>query len=193
MCHSKRKRHSAINLCPISRFQIDELKDAIKSMKVILETASPASTAPNVSSLANVMVEARIAAAANPQQGHSQEVPTFDLQKLDMDQFEHYWSRGVPVVISNVQSKLQGIWGPSYFIERYGAQEVYVYDCETNSPQPSTVAAFFRTFGKPRVSGQIFKLKVCTVVCSPFTRLFTHFFLGLASAGPLQYRVPGAL
>jgi hypothetical protein len=151
-------RHPETNLLPISRFNVDELKDAIKSMKSILEMNPPASV--------------ETMATGRTQIKHP-EAPIFDLRTLNSTQLPLVWSRGVPMVVSHIESRLQGDWGPSYFIDQYGSNKVTIQNCATLEEKHSTVGEFFRTFGTTSLDDrtQILKLKVryflCISLCIP--------------------------
>jgi hypothetical protein len=73
--------------------------------------------------------------------------------------FQQHWSQGIPVVVTNVQTTLQGNWTPEYFIERYGEQKVTLVDCETDSMLQATVSDFFKNFNDVGDRKQILKLK----------------------------------
>jgi hypothetical protein len=76
-----------------------------------------------------------------------------------LGEFQHLWLQGIPVVI-DIGGDFQCSWEPDYFIERYGAQEVTLVNCETASTQQSTVVNFLRDFDVPGKPRQILKLKV---------------------------------
>jgi JmjC domain, hydroxylase len=84
-----------------------------------------------------------------------------DRVKVTSEEFQHHWSRGVPVVVTHVQ--LQGAWDPQYFVAHPEHKEVKVtlVDCETGKTRQSTVADFFGSFGKPEGRTKIEKVKVC--------------------------------
>jgi hypothetical protein len=90
---------------------------------------------------------------------HSCTVPTLP-RTAPIEEFRRFWVQGIPVVVTGVQSHLQGDWTPDYFIERYGTAKVTLVDCETEGAQQSTVAEFFRNFSAVGGRGQILKLKV---------------------------------
>jgi hypothetical protein len=97
--------------------------------------------------------------------------------------FQRHWSQGIPVVVTNIQTKLQGNWAPEYFIERYGEQKVTLVNCETNSMLQSTVSDFFKNFNDAGDRKQILKLKAGLFSDHIFTRLYCA---GLATAEPLS-------
>jgi hypothetical protein len=103
----------------------------------------------------------------------SRSIPKFSKQNLDRSEFQRYWSKGIPIVVTEVN--LHGDYGPSYFVQRYGSRRVLLQNCETGATQRKTVAEFFKTFGEPgeRTDSSIWKLKVpCKIIisrcCSPY-------------------------
>jgi hypothetical protein len=106
---------------------------------------------------------------------------TFNWLDVSSQEFQDkIWPRGCPVLIRG--SKIQGNWGPEYWISRYGHIDVTIENCETGETGPSTVAAFLRTYGtvsleNPRAG--VWKLKVCIVMC-PLGSIIDPI-LGLAS------------
>ena len=74
--------------------------------------------------------------------------------------FRQSLAQGRPIVVHDVHHRLQGTWKPSYFIERFGSQEVMLVDCKTDTEFTSTVADFFQQFGTARGHGRTIKLKV---------------------------------
>lgn len=72
--------------------------------------------------------------------------------------FYHRWSRGAPVVLTQVT--LQGTWDPTYFIKYHGGKSVTVINCKTQATKTISVADFMGMFGKPVANGEVWKLKV---------------------------------
>jgi hypothetical protein len=83
-----------------------------------------------------------------------------DQVKVTSEEFQHHWSRGVPVVVTHVQ--LQGAWDPQYFVAdpEHKKVKVTLVDCETGKTRQSTVADFFGSLGKPKGRTKIEKVKV---------------------------------
>jgi lysine-specific demethylase 3 len=105
-----------------------------------------------------------------------------DQVKVTSEEFQHHWSRGVPVVVTHVQ--LQGAWDPQFFVTdpEHKAVKVTLVDCETGKTRQSTVADFFGSFGKPEGRTKIEKVKVSF---SPLPGIsLAH------GAGPLQQDWP---
>ncbi|KAL6303835.1 hypothetical protein BKA93DRAFT_720606, partial [Sparassis latifolia] len=75
--------------------------------------------------------------------------------------FDAFWSRNIPVKITDVDSKFQGVWGPEYFVAQFGDVKVTLQDCKAEIAKTSTVGEFFKTFGNQQVAERatIMKLK----------------------------------
>jgi hypothetical protein len=143
------------SLLPITRFQDDELDDLIQTMEkcstkfvfqqrpLCVKINNHISLQPNLSEPIDV-----------------QEAPRFRHQDLKLPEFQHYWSHGIPVVITDV--KMQGKWDPEYFVQAYGTDMVTLVECETQKTMQCSVAYFFKRFGKAHDGTGIWKLKVCT-------------------------------
>lgn len=152
------------SLLPITRFQENELDDLIQTLEkcstklvfqwgpLCVKTNNPISPRSNLGELIDV-----------------QEAPRFRRQDLKLLEFEHYWSHGIPVVITDV--KMQGKWDPEYFIQAYGTQMVTIVECETQKTMQRSVAYFFERFGKHHDGTGIWKLKVhfCSSSCFMLT------------------------
>jgi hypothetical protein len=101
--------------------------------------------------------------------GEAPRIPS-DQVKVAPEEFQRHWSRGVPVVVTDVQ--LQGAWDPQYFVAEHGAVKVTLVDCETEKARQATVAEFFGSFGKPEGRTKIEKVKAR---CSPLLAVcFAH-------------------
>ncbi|KIM89597.1 hypothetical protein PILCRDRAFT_60651, partial [Piloderma croceum F 1598] len=81
--------------------------------------------------------------------------------------FLRHWSEGIPIVVTDL--KMQGNWGPEYFIEQYGTTEVTLEDCETEVVWPSKVVDFFQTFLEVGKWTRITKLKVSSLLYTKST------------------------
>lgn len=87
--------------------------------------------------------------------------------ELTEELFRATWSRGEPLVVTDVLGKMQHSWGPEAFIERYGKDACYISHCKDNRLiKLVTVDTFFGTFGqseevkKEELGNGIWKLKV---------------------------------
>lgn len=86
----------------------------------------------------------------------------FDSGDVSPQKFlEQLWPIGHPFVIRG--SKIQGSWGPDYWISRYRDQQVTLENCETGETKPSTVAEFLCSYGTEMSRAEIWKLKVFQV------------------------------
>ncbi|WWC69738.1 uncharacterized protein I206_103681 [Kwoniella pini CBS 10737] len=80
--------------------------------------------------------------------------------KLNNLLFDKIWSKGEPIVVNHVDKKLNLSWKPNDFIEKFGEEQCYVVNCQTNLPTLSTVGKFFEKFKNKNERGKIIlKLK----------------------------------
>jgi hypothetical protein len=93
------------------------------------------------------------------------EVPRHSNQGLNISDFMHDWSRGLPVVITDVL--LQGTWDPQYFIDAYGEVGATIVNCETGETRKVKVREYFERFLNPGEFTGIWKLKVRHILCFP--------------------------
>jgi hypothetical protein len=94
-------------------------------------------------------------------------------------------ARGEPLVVNDVHHVMQGNWNPTYFVLRYGSQEVTITDCKSNEEYSSTVAQFFSAFGtQSRTDKRVLKLKALLPFCASYSSF--NLCIGLASAGQPQ-------
>jgi len=76
--------------------------------------------------------------------------------------FRIVWATGEPLCVDGLLSCFKIAWEPSYFIEKFGAQECIIVDCVRETKRHSTVEDFFSQFGDPARGPRIEKLKVMT-------------------------------
>jgi hypothetical protein len=88
----------------------------------------------------------------------------------------------MPVVVTEVDTRIQGDYGPAYFIQLYGQRKVILHDCESNHTRSATVSDFFRTFGVSTGQRRIYKLKVHTFCLSSELITNNMCHVGLATA-----------
>jgi hypothetical protein len=62
------------------------------------------------------------------------------------------------MVVSEVL--IQGLWDPSYFINKFDDKGFTLINCETGETKKSTVKEYFETFLNPTGESGIWKLKV---------------------------------
>ena len=94
--------------------------------------------------------------------------PTNDAPRLfrttPVEEFQAFWSQGVPIVVTGVGSHLQGSWTSEYFINRFGEHTINLVDCDTELTQQSTVADIFTDFGKDCGHSQVLELTVSVFI-----------------------------
>lgn len=151
--------HHRAALAPVSRFSTKELTDSIEAMKDHL-AHSPPMTAVNLVPAPDV--DTSVTQDHGSKESFEQRAPSLSAPGVyhDPATFGHYWSKGFPIVVTDVDPQLRGVWGPAYFIEQYGRHKVTIQDCESHHTTRSTVAEFFRDFGTPDERARIYKLKV---------------------------------
>lgn len=76
----------------------------------------------------------------------------------DAVKVSQYLSQGVPFVVENV--KVEGVYNPKYFINKYHGTECNITLVESGITQPSTVDRFFESFSHPHEPAARAKLKV---------------------------------
>ena len=151
--------HAQSGFLPVSRFRQDELDQGIMAMEGLLQESNARSDASIIAALSSKLTLCRpIISQQNIGARALCSVPKLD-SYARLSVFQQHWSQGIPVVVTNVQTKLQGNWAPEYFIERYGEQKVTLVNCETNSMLPATVSDFFQNFNDVGERKQILKLK----------------------------------
>jgi hypothetical protein len=88
----------------------------------------------------------------------TQQPPTFNCDEVDPQIIFKIWSEGDPLVLRGCH--MQGHWGPSYWISRFGTEGVTLEHCETGETKKSTVAEFLQTYGTEVSLADVWKLKV---------------------------------
>jgi hypothetical protein len=106
-----------------------------------------------------------------------QEAPRIRHRQLTSTEFHAHWSRGIPVIVTNVV--LQGKWGPQYFVREHGETKITLVDCETEQTRNSTVAEFFGSFGQSEGRTKIEKCKASFSALLCLYLLYTLFRIGL--------------
>jgi len=133
--------HDRLSLRPVTRFQQDELHKLIERMTLDAEREELP----------------RFQSQEHCQAGAPSEVPRHSNQNLKVSDFLHEWSRGIPVVITNVL--LQGTWGPQYFIDAFGEEVATIVNCETGQTKKVKVKEYFGWFLNSGMHTGIWKLK----------------------------------
>jgi hypothetical protein len=150
--------HSQTNFIPISRFQTDELSEAIKEMQLLVDQDTQDHSRDNE---LDGVLEGMAAMAPAAQAGSLYSelaAPKFHTSRFSDAEFLRHWSQGLPAVVGPVH--FQGNWDPQYFIEAFGPEPVTLEDCETGNILMSTVAEFFTGFLTPGQREAIWKVKV---------------------------------
>ncbi|KAJ7122900.1 hypothetical protein C8R44DRAFT_784877 [Mycena epipterygia] len=96
--------------------------------------------------------------------GSTTEIPSHEIHRfkesdLTEEIFRPLWAQGDPLLVTNVGHKLKTKWSPEYFIEKYGFQNCLIIECQTDANKRTTVAEFFRDFGKYEGRTECWKLK----------------------------------
>ena len=78
--------------------------------------------------------------------------------------FRSHWMKGEPLVVNDVLSKFRIEWTPEYFIEKYGGQNCLIIECQTEENKRTSVAEFFKDFGKYEGRKSCWKLKVNSMI-----------------------------
>ena len=151
-------QHCRSNFLPFSRFQADELKEAVEKMRRVVGEDTSDHFREDELDDSMERLDSHTEGIQTLGTYHERDPPRFCFEDLSSTGFIRHWSYGVPAVVNSV--KFQGKWDPDYFINTYGEQKVTLEDCETGKTKPSTVAAFFRGFLDPSNRDRIWKLKV---------------------------------
>ncbi|RPD78042.1 hypothetical protein L226DRAFT_458614 [Lentinus tigrinus ALCF2SS1-7] len=88
-------------------------------------------------------------------------VPTLSEGSFTRAHFVELWASGMPVVVSNVDRRLQGRWNPEELSHDYGSEKVFPVDCETNeaAKKPWKAKEFFQYLQNPDAKKPPMKLK----------------------------------
>jgi hypothetical protein len=162
-------QHCRNNFLPISRFQDDELKEAIEEMRGIIQHDTFDHAREGELDDAMARLELRAEGSPSDETYHERDSPRFRHEDLSDTEFVRHWSYGIPVVVSSLN--FQGTWDPAYFIRTFGTKDVTIENCETGETRLSNVAAFFQKFLDP--GDGIWKLKVSCCFFSFLASLLT--------------------
>lgn len=148
--------HFLTDLLPVSRFQADELSEAISEMQMLVSQDTPNHARDH--ELDGIVRQMEAMELGVQEEYSEREAPRFCADNLSDGEFLRYWSLGLPAVVGSIH--FQGHWDPSYFIETYGEEPVTLEDCDTGMTQRSNVAEFFQTLITPGKRSFIWKIKV---------------------------------
>ena len=149
------QQHCQSKFLPISRFQDDELKEAIEEMQRVVQHDTFDHSRED--ELDDAMAKLELCAEGDGTY-YERDAPRFCHEDLSATEFVRHWSYGIPVVVGSL--KFQGTWDPAYFIKAFGEKDVIIENCETGETKPATVAKFFEMFLDPRKRDGVWKLKV---------------------------------
>jgi [histone H3]-dimethyl-L-lysine9 demethylase len=158
---SRKREHSSNDFTAMTRFEKQELDDAITAMKKLVgqdEVDMEQLVEPVIKSFVSLIPPGSSSVTLDPNRCHS--TPLFHVDELEQDAFRYLWARGSPVVVHGLLSKMEGMWTPDFFVEKYGNQECSVVDCQSDASKKTTVGKFFSTFGKYNGRKEVWKLKV---------------------------------
>jgi hypothetical protein len=155
-------------LSPISHARDDELEKAEKSMEAMLLNEHELPTlVPLISPLVLLHASSLDRPTHTDKEYCPREATTLNCQDINPEYFmECLWPEGYPLVLRG--SKIQGNWGPDYWILRYGHQNVTLENCETGETKASTVAEFLCTYGTESLRSETWKLKVRWITPFPY-------------------------
>jgi hypothetical protein len=150
--------HDRLSLCPVTRFQQDELRELIERMTLDAKGELPRSAA--AASFISMRLTWALASKARNivKRMLPPKPPGTVIKTLKNSDFLHDWSRGLPVVIANML--LQGTWDPQYFIDAFGEEGATIVNCETGQTKKVCVKEYFGWFLNPDERTGIWKLKV---------------------------------
>ncbi|KAL7422076.1 hypothetical protein Q5752_002719 [Cryptotrichosporon argae] len=95
-------------------------------------------------------------------EAHARAFMRLSTNQLDNATFDAIWARGEPLVVDDIAERFKQPWTPETFIERFGEQQCYVVDCQTDKSELTVVGEFFKQFQDPAARSQanrVLKLK----------------------------------
>jgi hypothetical protein len=168
--------HFQTDLIPISRFQADELSEAIDEMQLLLdEDMQDRSRDIELEGFMEDMEAMALGEqdTSNNEVYNELDAPRFSTVNFSDTEFICHWSQGLPAVVS--PAHFQGNWDPQYFIVAYGDDPVILEDCETGLTRPDTVAGFFETFLTPGDRRIIWKIKASSFQFSAYSWIHSSY------------------
>jgi len=181
---SKKGDHSAKEFSPVSRFAVTELENAITEMKDLLKNSEKV-LGPRVS----VPLPSRSPPLFVPQSQAVDLVPAHTIARVHRDDlteplFRSLWSKGEPLLVTDLLTQFKLGWTPAFFSEKYGAQGCVVLDCQTEENKKTSVTDFFNMFGKYDNRTTTFKLKDWPP-SSDFRNTFPDLYEDFSAAVPV--------
>ncbi|KAG0698870.1 hypothetical protein DFH29DRAFT_80552 [Suillus ampliporus] len=110
----------------------------------------------------------------------SHPITTMPDSQLMEEVFRPLWAKGDPIVVTELLSKFQIQWPPTYFVQKHNSQSCLILECQSDVNKRVTVGEFFPWFGKyeGRVEVECWKLKdwpPSTDFKTAFPELFDDF------------------
>lgn len=128
---------------PVTRFHVEQLREVLAAIK-----------GTSISMVSSEIPLPRLAGYVMQREAIKL------LYHVSEETFEGIWSQGVPIVVMGVGINLQLAWSPEYFIENHGNKNCVVEETSTGTERKTTVAEFFRSFGRYDQHRPVERLKV---------------------------------
>jgi hypothetical protein len=111
--------------------------------------------------------------------------------RLRVEEFRYIWVRRLPLVVTDIKSRMQLSWSPDQLTADYGEQNCIIEDCEGYSgAQKVTLAMFMKQFDD-KTDNVIWKLKVWRDhLLITLHANWTQNTIGLASPGQVRSVAP---
>ncbi|CEH12764.1 Putative transcription factor 5qNCA, contains JmjC domain [Ceraceosorus bombacis] len=150
--------HELDMMVPVTRFRRADLEGEVTAMKECLAIQSPGESNRGPGPLERVLGEGTDPDAAASYQSSVSSGPGrapvrslvinyMDTANLTEDSFDAAWSRGEPLVITNVITA--SVWSPARFAQENQGNRAYIVRCDkTDAFKQVMVSDFFNTFGK---------------------------------------------
>ena len=156
-------------LRPTTRFQTDELENAIRAMEAILRAQESPRSLSGASE-----TSADIAHDLGPSvDSETMNIVPMPMEDLTYSQFRSTLARGVPLQITGVHRRLQGQWTPEEFTDSMDEQVVKCIDCNSHEEASTKLRArdFFDLLSRASEEGQVvYKIKVSFIPSQPEAR-----------------------
>ncbi|KAF4602128.1 hypothetical protein EYR40_005332 [Pleurotus pulmonarius] len=197
---TRRNEHTSKEFSPVSRFCKEELAQAIAAMDALVKEDDANQAASGTTNVADGAQGHQPPNTTHPNSSNGlapqadatnaqEETPSHDVTHLPDDKmtdeiFRSHWMKGEPLVVNDVLSKFRIEWTPEYFIEKYGGQNCLIIECQTEENKRTSVAEFFKDFGKYEGRKSCWKLKDWPS-STEFKAAFPDLYEDFASAVPV--------
>ncbi|PSR71835.1 hypothetical protein PHLCEN_2v12336 [Hermanssonia centrifuga] len=144
----------------------------------IVTSSSDSAIPPDPSTFANTVSGTSAQSALPSSSVPSHTAQYFTNSELTDDVFRDIWSKGDPLVVTDLLHKFRLDWTPEYFSTKYGSQGCLILECQTDQNKRVTVGDFFSWFGKYEGRRDCWKLKdwpPSTDFKSAFPELYDDF------------------